>query len=177
MTKKRVRKAQKRIPLEEAMMTLPDLHAERDLLQARFVQSTRQLSALYTGLVGTPERPIALMVGPYDKIPRQRGFTMNGLLSSLQMQYEGSRELAETDAEIVQKFANFALLRPGTEIYEGTRAEIVSLLSARAFMWAEQGKMIAIIEPGLAQHGFSLQAPAPPAADADADADADSNTT
>ena len=57
MTKKRVRKAQKRIPLEEAMMTLPDLHAERDLLQARFVQSTRQLSALYTGPGWHPRTP------------------------------------------------------------------------------------------------------------------------
>lgn len=169
---KRKKKQQAPLSVEDACLTLHDLRAQRDLLLCRSAQTTRRLDATYGRLIGTPQRPNPPATTPNDAWPpgSPQAKSMNALLDALHIEYEGSRELADISREIVKKACDLAVLQPGTERHEATQVELDALLSARSAMWQEQSKMIDLIEPMLAKHGFPLQAaapapaPAPPAA-------------
>lgn len=127
------------------------------------MQTTQRLASHYARLIGTEQRPTAPTVGPNDRLPpgAPLSSSMQALLDGLKIQYDGCKELAEISAEIVLKACDFALMLSGNELYEATQAELDALLGARAAMWDEQAKILAIVQPMLAKHGFPLPSTGP----------------
>ncbi len=138
--------------------TLAELQDEGKLLSARFAQTTKHLHAIYGGLIGTEHRPDAPTVVPGDLLPAHTPLSsaMSAWLDALQIQCDGSRELAEIDDSIANKAQAMAFTRHGSEIYEALLVELDGLFSARSAIWQEQINIVAIVQPMLAAQGFPL---------------------
>ena len=143
------------------------LRAESKLLDARLKQSGLALKAYVSTFDATEQPANAPAMTPGANLPGSTPSSpkMDGLFLGLSHQWDGSKELARIDGEIVATCSQLALAKKDSAQHEALLVELDALLSARAGMWQAQIEIAAIIAPMLSKHGFPLQRANEPAAE------------